>query len=59
MASETPTAVVQRGNDLVIEEIELPALKEHQVCVKVECAAFNPTDSSFCQISIVHSTKFL
>lgn len=44
MASETPTAVVQRGSDLVIEGIQLPALKEHQVYVKVERAAFNPTD---------------
>ncbi|KPM34848.1 hypothetical protein AK830_g11719 [Neonectria ditissima] len=44
MASETSTAIVQRGTSLVIEETQLPALKERQVCVKVECAAFNPTD---------------
>ncbi|KAK7421831.1 hypothetical protein QQZ08_009776 [Neonectria magnoliae] len=44
MASETPTAIVQRGINLVVEETQLPALKEHQACVKVEGAAFNPTD---------------
>ncbi|KAH7140650.1 chaperonin 10-like protein [Dactylonectria macrodidyma] len=44
MASESPTGVVQRGSELFIEEIQLPALKEHQVCVEVQSGAFNPTD---------------
>ncbi|KAH6954141.1 hypothetical protein FAVG1_02216 [Fusarium avenaceum] len=37
-------AIVQRGNKLIEEKITLPLLKEHQVHVKVEYAAFNPTD---------------
>ncbi|KAL5083492.1 hypothetical protein Trisim1_001422 [Trichoderma cf. simile WF8] len=37
-------AVVQRGDALISESVELPALQEHQVYVKVEYAAFNPTD---------------
>ncbi|KAJ4311209.1 hypothetical protein N0V84_010571 [Fusarium piperis] len=32
------------GKSLVLGEVELPPLKEHQVYVKVEYAAFNPTD---------------
>ncbi|KAH7144547.1 chaperonin 10-like protein [Dactylonectria estremocensis] len=44
MSSESPTGIVQRGSELLVEEIQLPALKEHQVCVEVESAAFNPTD---------------
>lgn len=38
------TAIVQRDNKLIEEKITLPTLKEHQVYVKVEYAAFNPTD---------------
>lgn len=40
-------AVVQRGDALISESVELPALQEHQVYVKVEYAAFNPTDRMF------------
>lgn len=59
MASETPTAVVQRGSDLVIEGIQLPALKEHQVYVKVERAAFNPTDSAFARFQLYIPLSFI
>lgn len=38
------TAIIQQGNSLVLGEAELPPLQEHQVYVKVEYAAFNPTD---------------
>ncbi|KAL1885450.1 putative secondary metabolism biosynthetic enzyme [Paecilomyces lecythidis] len=38
------TAIIQRGRAFVLEEATLPPLKEHQVYVKVEYAAFNPTD---------------
>ncbi|KAM5345640.1 hypothetical protein ACJ41O_011501 [Fusarium nematophilum] len=38
------TAIVQRGKTLTQEKVKLPPLKEHQVYVKVEYAAFNPTD---------------
>jgi len=38
------TAIIQQGKSLVLGEAELPPLKEHQVYVKVEYAAFNPTD---------------
>jgi NADPH:quinone reductase-like Zn-dependent oxidoreductase len=37
-------AIVQRGKGFAQESITLPPLKEHQVYVKVEYAAFNPTD---------------
>lgn len=37
-------AIVQRGKAFSQEKITLPPLKEHQVYVKVEYAAFNPTD---------------
>lgn len=37
-------AIIQQGRSLVLGETELPPLKEHQVYVKVEYAAFNPTD---------------
>ncbi|KAI8716393.1 PKS-ER domain-containing protein [Fusarium sp. LHS14.1] len=38
------TAIIQKGKSLVVGQVELPPLKEHQVYVKVEYAAFNPTD---------------
>jgi NADPH:quinone reductase-like Zn-dependent oxidoreductase len=38
------TAIIQQGKSIVLGEAELPPLKEHQVYVKVEYAAFNPTD---------------
>ncbi|OJK00222.1 hypothetical protein ASPACDRAFT_52012 [Aspergillus aculeatus ATCC 16872] len=38
------TAIIQRGKGFVFEEVTLPPLKEHQVYIKVEHAAFNPTD---------------
>ena len=37
-------AIVQRGKAFAQEKIRLPPLKQHQVYVKVEYAAFNPTD---------------
>ncbi|KAH7196358.1 chaperonin 10-like protein [Fusarium flagelliforme] len=37
-------AIVQRGKGFAEESVTLPPLKEHQVYVKVEYAAFNPTD---------------
>jgi len=37
-------AIVQRGKGFSQESITLPPLKDHQVYVKVEYAAFNPTD---------------
>ncbi|KAF5254422.1 hypothetical protein FANTH_680 [Fusarium anthophilum] len=40
----TTTAVVQRQADLVSTDVEIPLLQAHQVYVKVEYAAFNPTD---------------
>ena len=45
--NDTPTiatAVVQQQSDLVSTDVELPQLQAHQVYVKVEYAAFNPTD---------------
>ncbi|RBR07274.1 uncharacterized protein FIESC28_10773 [Fusarium coffeatum] len=36
--------IVQRGKGFAQEKTTLPPLKEHQVYVKVEYAAFNPTD---------------
>ncbi|GKU21736.1 oxidoreductase [Fusarium langsethiae] len=38
------TAVVQQQTDLVSTDVKLPQLQAHQVYVKVEYAAFNPTD---------------
>lgn len=44
MSALASVAVVQRGTDLILEEmITLPELKEHQVHVR-EYVAFNPTD---------------
>jgi NADPH:quinone reductase-like Zn-dependent oxidoreductase len=40
-------AVLQKGKGLVQGNITLPPLKEHQVYVRVEYAAFNPTDRMF------------
>ncbi|RSL98994.1 hypothetical protein CEP52_009953 [Fusarium oligoseptatum] len=37
-------AIIQQSQSLVLGDVELPPLKEHQVYVKVEYAAFNPTD---------------
>ncbi|KAM0437836.1 hypothetical protein ACHAPT_002201 [Fusarium lateritium] len=37
-------AIIQQGQSLVLGEMALPPLKGHQVYVKVEFAAFNPTD---------------
>ncbi|RSL95706.1 hypothetical protein CDV31_013764 [Fusarium ambrosium] len=37
-------AIIQQNQSLVLGDVELPPLKEHQVYVKVEYAAFNPTD---------------
>ncbi|KAF4422199.1 hypothetical protein F53441_14303 [Fusarium austroafricanum] len=37
-------AIVQRGQDLAEEKVTLPPLKEHQLYVRIERAAFNPTD---------------
>ncbi|KAM0295896.1 hypothetical protein ACHAPM_010612 [Fusarium culmorum] len=37
-------AIVQRDKKLIQGKITLPPLKQHQVYVKVEHAAFNPTD---------------
>lgn len=45
--NDTPTiatAVVQQQSDLVSTDVELPQLQAHQVYVRVEYAAFNPTD---------------
>ncbi|KAI5458679.1 hypothetical protein BGZ63DRAFT_474313 [Mariannaea sp. PMI_226] len=36
--------IIPRGKTFALEEITMPPLKEHQVYVKVEYAAFNPTD---------------
>ncbi|KAM0310408.1 hypothetical protein ACHAPQ_012497, partial [Fusarium lateritium] len=44
-------AIVQRGKAFAEENITLPALKEHQVYVKVEYAAFNPTDRLACDVN--------
>ncbi|CEI67676.1 unnamed protein product [Fusarium venenatum] len=38
------TALIQQGKTFAQEQIILPHLAEHQVYVKVEYAAFNPTD---------------
>ncbi|KAF2016869.1 GroES-like protein [Aaosphaeria arxii CBS 175.79] len=38
------TAVVQHQDSLVLSTVQLPSLQDHQVYVKVEFAAFNPTD---------------
>ncbi|KFA70988.1 hypothetical protein S40288_10352 [Stachybotrys chartarum IBT 40288] len=38
------TAVAQQGKDLVVANVTLPPLQDHQVYVQVEFAAFNPTD---------------
>ncbi|KAJ3531580.1 hypothetical protein NM208_g8812 [Fusarium decemcellulare] len=38
------TAIVTRNRRLEVEELILPPLEEHQVYVKVQVAAFNPTD---------------
>ncbi|EXA31450.1 hypothetical protein BFJ63_vAg18387 [Fusarium oxysporum f. sp. narcissi] len=43
-AATTATAVIQRQTDLVSTDVEVPQLQAHQVYVKVEYAAFNPTD---------------
>lgn len=40
-------AILQKGKGLTQGIITLPPLKEHQVYVKVEYAAFNPTDRKF------------
>ncbi|VTT68137.1 unnamed protein product [Fusarium fujikuroi] len=37
-------AILQKGKGLTQANVNLPPLKEHQVYVKVEHAAFNPTD---------------
>lgn len=37
-------AIVQRGAELLLEDISLPELQANQVRVHVENAAFNPTD---------------
>ncbi|KAF5248214.1 hypothetical protein FANTH_6006 [Fusarium anthophilum] len=37
-------AIIQKGKGLTQGSVTLPPLKEHQVYVKVEHAAFNPTD---------------
>lgn len=43
-ATATATAVIQQQADLVSTDVEVPQLQAHQVYVKVEYAAFNPTD---------------
>lgn len=43
-AATTATAVIQQQTDLVSADVELPLLQAHQVYIKVEYAAFNPTD---------------
>lgn len=48
-ASVNATAVIQRGKDLEVAQVDLPRLQDHQVYVKVELAAFNPTDREFNQ----------
>ena len=47
MNSPPSIGIIQRGNVLSTKKITLPELKEHQVCVRVESAAFNPTDSMY------------
>ncbi|PNP84198.1 hypothetical protein FNYG_02886 [Fusarium nygamai] len=37
-------AIIQKGSGLTQGDVTLPLLKDHQVYVKVEYAAFNPTD---------------
>lgn len=41
----TTTAVTQQQGKLTLADVEVPYLQDHQVYVKVEFAAFNPTDS--------------
>ncbi|KAG5657646.1 hypothetical protein KAF25_007679 [Fusarium avenaceum] len=43
-ATTTAIAVIQQQSDLVSTDVEVPQLQAHQVYVKVEYAAFNPTD---------------
>ncbi|UZP43387.1 hypothetical protein NXS19_011203 [Fusarium pseudograminearum] len=38
------SAVIQQGKDLAVAKISLPRLQDHQVYVRVDFAAFNPTD---------------
>lgn len=38
------TAIIQKNKALALAATALPALKEHQAYVKVNYAAFNPTD---------------
>ncbi|OAK94577.1 GroES-like protein [Phaeosphaeriaceae sp. SRC1lsM3a] len=40
----TTTAVTQQQGKLTLADVEVPYLQDHQVYVKVEFAAFNPTD---------------
>jgi len=40
-------AILQKGKGLTQGIVTLPPLKEHQGYVKVEYAAFNPTDRKF------------
>lgn len=44
-------AILQKGSSLTQGNVTLPPLKEHQVYVKVEYAAFNPTDRTFGRLS--------
>lgn len=39
-------AIVQHGQKLVEEEVTLPELKDHEILVRVQHAALNPTDGT-------------
>lgn len=39
-------AIVQHGKKLVAEEVTLPELKDHEILVRVQHAALNPTDGT-------------
>lgn len=43
-ATTTAIAVIQQQSDLVSTDVEVRQLQAHQIYVKVEYAAFNPTD---------------
>jgi NADPH:quinone reductase-like Zn-dependent oxidoreductase len=46
------SAVIQQGKDLAVAKISLPRLQDHQVYVRVDFAAFNPTDREFLEYCV-------
>jgi NADPH:quinone reductase-like Zn-dependent oxidoreductase len=49
----TAQAVIQHQRNLVLAEVNVPQLQTSQVYVKVEFAAFNPTDSMFNYVPVL------